>query len=70
MGQTTHTSKAASFWDFAAAAVQGRQDEAEILWERLPDEDRAYLVAALERPDLLVKVEAKLNAPLLVIGTE
>jgi hypothetical protein len=60
------TSKVASFWDFAAAAMQGRHDETNLLWERLPEEDRAYVVATIGADfDPVAELEARINAPLL-----
>ena len=59
------TPRVASFWDFAAAALQGRQDDADALWMQLPEEDREHVIAALGSPDPLIEIEAMLNAPLL-----
>jgi hypothetical protein len=59
------TPRAASFFDFAAAALQGRQDDADALWMQLPEEDREHVIAALGSPDPLIEIEARINAPLL-----
>jgi hypothetical protein len=59
------TSRAASYFDFAAAALQGRQEDADALWMQLPEEDREHVIAALSSPDPLVEIEARINAPLL-----
>ena len=62
------TPRTVSFFDFAAAVFQGRQDEADALWVQLPEETRAQVEAAMAAdPD---ELEKRINAPLRVTGTE